>query len=293
MIDNRLITFITLTRLKNYTKTAEKLHMTQPAVSQHIKYLEKYYSITLFQRKGRELIITKEGKDLLEYAKKMLSVSSAVEKNLREKRGSYHIGATLTIGGYFIPEILFRYLEARRSIGVSMEIGNTENVLKNLREGGIDLAVVEGVFDKKKYKNRLLIRDSLILVVSPENSLAKRRTVDIEEVLKERLILREEGSGTRKRFEAEAYLRGIDIKESVYMEIGSLNAIKKMVEMNAGVSVISREAVKREIGDGSLAEVEISGFDLEREFNFVWTADSYNKDFIEDFMEFCSGYISG
>lgn len=294
MLDNRLETFIVLTELKNYTKTAERLHMTQPAVSQHIRYLEDYYEVELLQKRGRELYLTCEGESLLKYAVKAKILAAKVREELAKKGqwGRYVLGCTLTIGEYLIPDIMVEYSRKGSGTEISLSIENTKRVLESLEREELDLGIVEGSFNRKRYEHRLLKLDDLILVASPENPISKRESIELEDLLKEKLILREAGSGTRRRFEAEAYLRGVDIEEFHYIEVGNLNVIKGIVEKNMGVSIISREAVRDELKRGKLVELKIKGVTLEREFNFVWLKESYNMEFIEAFIEYCQEKIA-
>ncbi len=289
MLDNRLQTFIVLTEFKNYTKTAEKLHMTQPAVSQHIRHLEAYYDVELLQKRRRELHLTYEGEALLKYAVKVKGLATKIRKELSEKgqKGRYVLGCTQTIGEYLIPDIIVKYSSKKPETEVSLRIENTKRILEGLEREEWDLGIVEGSFNRKRYEHSLLKMDELILVVSPENPISRRKCVELEELLKEKLILREAGSGTRRRFEAETCLRGINIEEFHYIEVGNLNVIKTLVERNMGISIISREAVRDGLQRGTLIEVKIKGVALEREFNFVWLKGSYNREFIEDFTSYC------
>jgi DNA-binding transcriptional LysR family regulator len=293
MIDYRLLTFATLARLKHYTKTAEYLSLTQPAVTQHIQYLESYYGVQLVERGRRQISLTPEGKLLLDYAKKVYALSNGIKRALQNQTSinkKYSIGATLTIGEYSLPQILGRHKQANPNIDISMSVQNTDDILKKLDNEEIDLGLIEGPFDKSKYEYRLFKKDELVLAVSPVHRLAEQATVYLEHLLHERLILREEGSGTRAVFEHALLGRGYSFKDfDLFMEIGSLNAIKTLVLANLGVTVISQEAVEREAELGTLCAIPISGIDLQRECYFVYLANHLYDDFIDNFVAFCMG----
>lgn len=292
MIDSRLETFLTLIRLKNYTKTAARLNMTQPAVTQHIKYLEDYYEASLFYRRGRELILTPKGRELQEVAQKLTGLTQEAELILRSQRvryPRYHIGTTLTVGDYIAADLVAGYLKAVPEVKISLVVKNTREILKMLRAEELDLALVEGAFNREKYGHRLLRRDELMAVCHPENPLAERDKIDLRTLIGERLILREEGSGTRKRFEAELYLRGIPLEDIDYLEAGSINLIKSMVRMDLGVSVISKTAVSEEVAKGELVQIPLEDLDLSREYNFVWMKESFKREFIEEFIAISLG----
>ncbi len=290
MIDSRLNTFLTLASIKNFTKTGELLNLTQPAVSQHIKFLEKMLEVKLIEKKGRNVLLTQEGEILLNYGRQMQMLSKNLMRELGNKNKivkKYNVGATMTIGEYVLPYILGEYKCLYKNVDIILNVDNTRNVLKKLMLREIDLALVEGPFDKKKFLNRKLKDDELIFVSSPKNPLSQKKRIDMEEILKGNLILRESGSGTREIFEDKVVQLGYDLKDMhVYMEIGSINAIKSLVESNLGYTIISREAVKRELQIGSMVTVPMKNVSINREFNFVYMKEG-DKDFVGNFIHFC------
>ena len=295
MIDTRLLTFINLSKLKNYTRTAEVLHMTQPAVTQHIKFLENHYNIKLFYKQGREYHLTEEGDILLEYAYKVLSLSDKTERLLSGTNGiprKYRLGATLTIGGYLIPRLLASYKTIYPLTELSLSVKNTESTLKDLKAEAIDLALIEGEFPRDKFNYKLLKKDELILVASPTNHLTSKKVVTIEDIKKEKMIAREIGSGTRDHVTQKLISLGIDLKDfNISMEVGNLNATITLVASNVGISIISKEAVREELLEKKLIHIPVEGFKLEREFNFVYSNAEYTKTFIEEFIKFCKSEV--
>ncbi len=290
MVDSKLNTFINVAKLKSYTKAAELLNLTQPAVTQHIKQLEEYYNVKLIDKKGRQIFLTEEGKLLLQYAKELETNALLIERKLRNKTElvkRYNLGATLTIGEYVLPSLLGKYKQLHENIDVIMNVNNLEGVLKRQRSGKIDLGVVEGPFDKTKFNYRKFKDDELVLVASPQNKFAQMNKVFIKDVVKEcLLILREKGSGTRVVFENKLEELGYNPSDlNVYMEIGSLGAIKSLVEANLGCTVISREAVRKEVQSGTLVVVPIKDARIMREFNFIYL-DNSPMEFINEFMDF-------
>ena len=294
MIDTRLLTFINLARLKNYTRTAEVLHMSQPAVTQHIKFLESYYNIKLFYKHDKEYLVTQEGEILLEYAQKMYSLSDKTQRLLSGTGGApkkYRLGATLTIGGYLLPEFLAGYKKKKPLTGLSLIVKNTTDTLMDLQRETIDLALIEGKFPKDKFDHKLLKVDELILVASPKNHLSGIKKISLTRLSEEELILREPGSGSRDFLSQKLHDIGVELSDfNISMEVGSLSAIKKLVLSDAGVSIISKEAVKKELVEGTLVHIPIENLRLEREFNFVYCRGLHADDFIDEFIEVC---ISG
>lgn len=290
MIDPKLITFINAASLKNYTRTAEKLNMTQPAVTQHIKQLEEYYRVNLINKNGRQITLTEEGKMLLKYAKDLEANSIIFERAIRNKSSvikKYKIGATLTIGEFVLPGLLGEHKKQYEYIDIIIEVHNLEEVINRLVTGQFDLGIVEGPFDKSRFLYEKLKDDELVLVVSPQSSLLSSPEVELTQIINSgKLIMREKGSGTRVIFENKLVELGIDYKNiKIYMEVGSIGAIKSLVQADLGCTVISREAVKKELEAGSLKIVPIRGVKIMREFNFIYLNNS-EPDFVRNFINF-------
>lgn len=295
LIDIRLLTFITVSRIKSYTKAAEILNLTQPAVSQHIKHLEEYYGVKLIKKHGKEIELTEEGQILYYYAKKLELLHTELEteiKNSNRIHKIYNLGASMTIGGYVLPYILAKYKKAYKNIDILLQVNNTEEIVEKLLNRKLHLALVEGNFDKNKFCFKKLKDDELVLAVSPKHPFAKKKAVSMNEVLEEKLILREKGSGTRDIFEQRLKYFGYNIEKfQPYMELGSISAIKSLVEENLGYSIISKESIKNEIKAGSIKVIPIDGIEISREFNFIFLNDC-NSDFIKDFIDFSITHIS-
>ncbi|MBU5485137.1 LysR family transcriptional regulator [Clostridium sp. MSJ-11] len=290
MLDFRIISFIVVGKVGNITKAANILNITQPAVSQHLKWLEEYYNVKLFIKKNKKMMLTEEGKYLFDNAIKMESMSKNIKYELKNRRSiikKYRIGATLTIGGYVLPNIIGEYKKIYNNIDIIMKVENTETVVKLLHGGEIDLGIVEGAFNKSNLKYKKFREDELALIVSPEHEFADMKEVSIEQVLNNKLILREKGSGTRQAFQdyvIEAGLEEHDINP--YMEIGNITAILSLVKSNLGCTILSRESVKDDEKRGLLKIVPIKKFHMTREFNFIYI-DNFNEEFVDHFLKFC------
>ena len=290
MIDSKLITFLNLANLKSYTKAAEILNLTQPAVSQHIKQLEEHYNVKLINKNGRQISLTEEGKLLLKYAKDLETNSFLIERRLRNKSAvikRYDIGATLTIGEFVLPGLLGEYKKQYENIEVIMHVHNLEEICKKLGNGDFDLGIVEGPFDKSKFNYKKYKDDELVLAVSPISSLLQKSKISISDILNEGgLIMREKGSGTRAVFENKLLELGISLSDlKIYMEVGSIGAIKSLVQANLGYTVISIEAVRKEAESGAMVIIPIEGIKIMREFNFIYL-DQGQIEFTDNFIDF-------
>lgn len=277
MIDYRLKTFLILCKVLNYTKTAEILHITQPAVSQHIKYLEDNYEIKLFDYIGKNLELTEAGRILYDFTLAMETSSDRIKLMMtKPKLKQYPIkfGSTLTIGEYTMSKLISKLIMDFPSLNITMEVGNTSVLLEKLRNGKIDFALLEGHFDKSEYNSMFFSLESFIGVCGSNHRFANKK-INFEDILNERLILREIGSGTRDIFEQILYEHNLTMKNFKRItEIGNMSVIKELVKENLGITFLYREVVERELSNGSLKKIDLKDFDVEREFNFVFLKDS-------------------
>ena len=284
MLDYRLQTFLTLCETCNYTMTAQKLNMTQPAVSQHIQFLENYYQVELIKGKGKHFSLTEEGKALLEYVKTLYASSERILPLLHRIKNQVKVlnfGATLTIGEYMLPPILYQIFKEDPEVNISMYVENTDILQKMLWEGKIDFALLEGHFNQNQFESELISNETFIGVCSP-HSKAASKTVDLEELLDQNLILREPGSGTRDILEQALYNRNLSVNDfKRKIEIGNMNAIKELCHQNIGITFMYREAVKKEISQGYLKEIPIRDFNVSHSFSFVYLKNSPDKSQIE------------
>jgi DNA-binding transcriptional LysR family regulator len=290
IMDIRMSTFLAVAKIKNFTKAGEILNLTQPAVSQHIKFLEEYYNVTLIKKQGRTIVLTEAGEILFKYAKKLEVLYKGLELEIKNSEGInkiYNIGATMTIGGYVLPYLLGEYRSMHKNVDILLEVNNTEQIINKLLNREIHLAMIEGPFNKDKFNYKKFKDDELVLAVSSKHEFSQRESVEIEEILRGKLILRERGSGTRKVIENKLIELGYNIENAnVYMEIGSINAIKSLVEINLGYAIISKAAIKREVELEVIKIIPIKDVKIYREFNFIYLNDTA-EEFTRDFIDFC------
>ena len=267
MLDYRIDTFLTLCEQMNYRKTAEILHISQPAVTQQIHALENQYGRKLFEYENRRLVKTEAAAVLEQYAR----AAKLQEQALREKLVDSHIrnlriGATKTIGDYYLPEYIHRYLHQPEN-ALTLIVDNTEHLLRLLEENELDFAVVEGFFDKTRFDNILLRREPFVGICRKDHPFAGRE-VTIDELLQETIIHREPGSGTRAILEQE--LRGYNETLQRFQRhicISSFNIILDLVRQGFGVSFVYNILAD---SDPALAKFSIQGESVVREFNVVY-----------------------
>lgn len=287
MIDFRLKTFIDLCETKSYTKTAKRLCITQPAVSQHIKYIESKYNIKLFDYIGKNLTLTKLGQDFLNNILKLKTMSLSIENDLKNSKcisKSLSFGATRSIGEFVMPNIIKNYLKDCPNANLSMVVDNTKTLLDMLKKGALEFCFIEGHFNKADYETHLFSYEDFIFIASPKNHLAKKSNLSIEDLFGENLILREQGSGSRDIFELWLYEQNYSNKNfNSLLQVGNINLIKDLVKNNFGISIIYKVAVMDELEKNELIMLDINSMKLSHEFNFIYLKDSI---FASEYVDF-------
>jgi DNA-binding transcriptional LysR family regulator len=261
----------------NFTKAAQVLCITQPAVSQHIKYLEKTYDTKFFEYEGKKINITKSGKIFYQTATTMKHDEEYLkEKIAEEKLGITNLkfGATLTIGEFILPPKLHNYLNKNKNIKITMIVENTKELLCKLEHGEIDFALVEGYFIKSEY-DYVIYSNEKYICVAGENYRLKKQPHVLEDLLEETLIIREKGSGTRDIFEKNLERQNLTLNDfSKVIEIGNINAIKQLVKNNNGITSLYEIAVKDELEKGTLKKIEVDDLQKNHNFYFIWRKNS-------------------
>lgn len=281
MLDFRHETFLTLCSCTSFTEAAALLHITQPAVSQHIKYLEEFYGCKLIDTANRKTRLTPQGELLKEFALTVFADSKHFKENISQVQTDtmkFSFGATLSIGEYVMPDILSRLLAQYPEMKFHMSVANTQVLLERLNHGELDFIVVEGLFDKSEYDSTLFSLEKFVPVCSPHSKLTNRE-VSFKDLTQSRLILREQGSGTREIFENILQKNNYSLHAfEKIVEIGNMAAIKKMVSDDLGITFMFEVAGKKELESGELAVIKIPGFSELREFNFVLLKDSFFRE---------------
>jgi len=295
MEDHKLKVFCTVAETKSFSKASEIIHLTQPAVSLQIQALEELYETKLFDRSSSTVSLTPAGEILYRYAKEILSLYAAAEKEIGDLtglvKGRISLGASTTIGNHLLPSVLADFRKTHPKIKVHLFVGNTKRIIEFLNSGNIDIGLVEGDVARQKLIVEKLIQDELVVIVSPLHPWSKKKEISIFDITKEPFILREEGSGTRQIIEKYLNKHGIsthDMKAS--MMLGSTEAIKEAVESGIGISIVSRWAARKESKYGSLKLLSIKEERLYRDFSLIFHKKAISSYAVDEFLTYLKGY---
>ena len=267
MLDYRVFTFLALYDEMNYRRTAEKLNMTQPGVTQHIHYLENYYGVKLFEYDGRILSRTKNADRLKRYFDSI----NAEEADIREKftptdTVRMTVGATKTIGEFVIVPEIRSFLKNPKH-NLDLIIDNTENLLRMLEQAEIDFAVIEGVFDKSKYGYRLYKKEAFVGICAKDHPFANT-TVTLEDIFKEDIVVREPFSGTRTLLHNAITDRGFSFENfKRCISVSNFSVICDLVANNGAIT-FAYEPISGSRDD--LAAFTVTDMQISGEFNFVY-----------------------
>ncbi|MGF1612639.1 MAG: LysR family transcriptional regulator [Gammaproteobacteria bacterium] len=274
MSDRRLYVFHTVARLKSFTKAAEALHMTQPAITFQVRQLEEQFDTRLFDRSHNGISLTKVGKCVYDYASKILDLNAEMESAVQEVTGQIGgditIGASTTIAEYMLPPLLTRFSTDFPEASLHLHVCNSQAVLAMMESAQIDMGIVEGPITNDLLSADLCRTDELVAIVAPSHPLAGRLSVRPTELIRHPFVLREVGSGTRAAL--ISYLRTHDLdpeRLDVLMELASLEAIKRIVHGELAISVLSRAAIAKELRLGALAAIPLDP-PLKNPLSFVY-----------------------
>lgn len=269
----------------NMTEVGKRLYISQPSVSQAIKEMEKELGVSLFDRIGKKLYLTHEGEVYLKYVKRILNLYDEVKITLENSRtninGKIRVGASTTIGVYIIPEIVKHFLTKNSDVEISIVIENTTAIEKMIIDNIVDIAFVEGNVKCTEVLEEQIISDRLIFIKSKDTNLYNNKKLP--------LIMREEGSGTRDIVESTLRINQIDY--NILMELGSTEAILKVVEVGLGVACVPYICAQEKIKQGLLEELKIEGIDnIKRDFKLIYHQDKFLSNTMNAFIDEVKSY---
>jgi len=278
MLDARMESLLMICDKNSFTRAAEALSLTQPAISHHIRALETELGVRLFYRSRGELKLTPEGEIVARYARRMKGMHEKMLRALADaerQMTSFRVGITHTAESSLIAEVLAKYSTSTPGIRLTIITDTIKNLYDLLDQYELDVAIVEGKPSEGSLNAVLLDTDYLVCVVCNESPLAKKSMVTLADIRREKMILRLPGSGTQNLFVAHLESIGLSIDEfDVALEVDNIATIKDLIRKNMGISILARSACMDELRKGKLTALPIENLSMVRQTNIL-----YHKDF--------------
>jgi LysR family transcriptional regulator, low CO2-responsive transcriptional regulator len=264
---SRLLTFHEAAEALNFSIAAQKLSITQPAVSAQIRNLEEDLGVKLFTRIGKKIALSEAGELLRSYSRRIYRLLDDAESVMNElrlvRRGTLKVGTTPTYAGHIMPPLLSKFQAEFPLVKVILNEGSSLDITKRVAKLEIEVAVVAYPGNLKNVQFDLLGQEDLVLVVSPDHSFASRKSISIKSLAKENFIMREKGSSTRLMM--NELFRRHRINPSVVFETSNAEFIKEQVATGMGISFLTRSAVSEELASGRLATAKLQEEELKLE----------------------------
>lgn len=287
---NLFKTYVKVVETRNLSKTAEEFGLSQPAVTKQIQALEDVYGVLLLERSGRHLKTTEAGETLYNCAREIIKAVNKTAKAMEEisesRKGSLYLGASNIPGEYLLPQVIKNFKEKYPNVSISLNIADTEKVFAQLAERELDVGIVGGWINNRKVEGFQWLEDELVVVLPENHKLARRNELNLVDLLDEKWIFREKGSGTRKAVEDLLVAHDIKLEElNVYIEVGSTEAVLASVEAGMGISIVSRWAVKK-VNSRKISSVKIKDPLVKRYFYVIYPRQKSRRNSVNNFLEY-------
>lgn len=283
---------------KSFSEAARSLYMTQPAVTHQVKNLESHFATPLFKRESNTVLLTPVGQILYKYAKRFSKLDDElmeeIEHHTGRLKGDLIIGACTMVGGHLMPDLVKDFCEVHPEVKFSIDIGNCPSVIDKLLKGTIDVGLIGDKAVHRGLALEELFEHTLLLVSSPDYVSIDGGTVSLKDLTGMKLLLREEGVGTRVRFEELVSQNGMNLRKFQIITVaGSDEVIKMMVKNGVGVSFFPRKAIERELEIGDLKTFTLQEGELKHRFYLVYRKQKVTSLKTKNFLDFVRGQVLG
>lgn len=296
-MDQQLLVFVTVVEEQSFTRAAQRLRISQPAITQHVQNLENRFDVRLFDRSNRQIRLNKAGEVVYHHAKSILDTYHTMERlvqDLNEKAsGTLEIGASFTFGEYVLPHVIAAFRQAYPDIQPTISVENTSSVIRDVARGALDIGIVEGLsVPDLGVDIEAFAEDELVIVGAIDHLHADLldRTVSPEQLESMTWIVREHGSGTREM--TDYFFSTHAIHPSSMVEYGSTQIIKESVEAGLGITLLSKWAVRKELAWEILRPIAFTDQPIVRAFSFVTRKSDFQTKATRLFQAFVLGMQS-
>ncbi len=288
MTFHQLRIFERVAKLSSYTHAAAELRLTQPAVSAQVRELERAFGLPLFERLGRQIMLTEAGRELESYARRIFDLVEELETVMGDlqdlKRGRVTLATVSTAGAYVVPPLLGAFRAQHPGIVISLEVTNRATVLRRLAQNEVDLAIMGRPPQGIPHVAQPFLADELVAIVAADSPLTRLGRVSVERLAQEPFVMREAGSGTR--LAAEEFFDARGMRPQVALELSTPSAVKAAVAAGLGVTVLSRHAITADLALGRVRILDVQGFPLRRQWYMLHRREKRLSRAARAFMDF-------
>jgi LysR family transcriptional regulator, transcriptional activator of the cysJI operon len=293
-MEQQLLAFITVAEEQNFTRAAEKLHISQPAISQHIQNLERRLDVKLLDRSNKYVRLNQAGQVVYHHAKDILKLYGQMDRLVKDLKndasGSLTIGSSLSFGEYVLPHMLVEFRKRYPKVIPTITVENTRAVVEGVARGALDIGVIEGNSFSEDVEVEPFLEDTVVVVASVHHALSSAEKVSTEQLEKETWIVREKGSGTREI--TDAILKTYSIHPKDMIEFTSTQIIKESLEADLGISILSRWVVRKELQWRTLSELPFADSPIHRQFSMVLRKSDFQTKATQLFQQFLRHWSS-
>ena len=290
MADRRLQVFYTVAKQLSFTKAAELLYMTQPAVTFQVKQLEEHFNTRLFERSHSKITLTPAGDVAMEYAERILNLSSEMDTRVGELTGQISgtllVGASTTIAEYMLPRLLGDFKAQYPNVHARLMVANSEAIEAKIADHTLDVGLIEAPSHHPQLMSHVCCEDELVAICAPKHPVAQYTSITPVQLAELPYVSRESGSGTREVMDDYFRKNGVQPEDlHIVMELGSREAIKGAVEAGLGIAIVSRATIQKEIKLGDLIAIPLEPR-LNRPLSMVNAKEKFRSRLLQTFLEF-------
>ena len=276
MIEMRQIqVFLAISELLNFSRAAEKIHLTQPTVSGHLKTLERYLKVQLVERGGKEVRLTPAGELFHPFARSIFTLQERARKEMSlyagAELGSLEIGGSNTPGQYILPQVIGLFTARNKHVKITLKIGDSKTIIGKVADGELELGLVGTSAPETDFISDRCLQDELILVANPKTANNLPSRIELDRLKKLPFIIREKGSGTRQMMQSTLLKRGLESldKLNIVAEMGSAEAIRQALKSDLGVAIVSSLSVAEDLENGKLIKLDLPDGPIRRHFHLI------------------------
>ncbi|MDO4540496.1 MAG: selenium metabolism-associated LysR family transcriptional regulator [Syntrophomonadaceae bacterium] len=288
---NLFKTYVRVIDTQNFSRTAEEIGISQPAVTKQIQSLEDIYGVMLLERSGRRLRPTEAGETLYQCAREIIRLVERTEREMQamadSNKGSLTLGASTIPGQYLLPRLIKQYKDIHSQVSISLSISDSERVFNQVADRNLDVGIVGAWLNSRKVEGFPWMTDELVVIAPTNYQGGKGDSVRLSELHNEKWIIREKGSGTRRSMEELWFNAGLRRENlTIAMEAGSTEAVIAMVEAGMGISIVSRLALSSAAARLRCRELRIRDQDVTRQLYVIYPSQRSRRDSVNNFLEY-------